>query len=61
MIDEKKMAQNNVEMTIHVNGIIQYLNSLSGGRFVTQNQARDMADYVLVQTKRDIESCPFVY
>ena len=61
MIDEKKMAQNNVEMTIHVNGIIQYLNSLSGGRFVTQNQARDMADYVLVQTKRDIESSPFVY
>lgn len=61
MIDEKKMAQNNVEMTIHVNGIIQYLNSLSGGRFVTQNQARGMADYVLVQTKRDIESSPFVY
>ena len=59
MIDEQKIAQYNVEMAEHTNGVAQYLSALIGGRFVTREQARDMADFVLAQTKRNIESCPF--
>ena len=59
MIDEKKIAQYNMEMAVHANGAAQYLSALIGGRFVTCEQARDMADFVLAQTKRNIESCPF--
>lgn len=59
MIDEKKIAQYNAEMAEHANGAAQYLSALIGGRFVTREQACDMADYVLAQTKRNIESCPF--
>jgi hypothetical protein len=59
MIDEKKVFMHTVEMSEHVNGAAQYLCALIGGRFVTREQARDMADYVLAQTKRNIESCPF--
>ena len=59
MIDEKKIAQYNLEMAEHANGATQYLGALIGGRYVTREQAREMADYVLAQTKRNIESCPF--
>lgn len=59
MIDEYKIAQYNAEMAEHANGVAQYLSVLIGGRFVTREQAREMADYVLAQTKRNIESCPF--
>ena len=59
MIDEKKVFMHTVEMSEHVNGAAQYLSALIGGRFVTREQARDMAYYVLAQTKRNIESCPF--
>ena len=59
MIDEKKIAQYNAEMAEHADGAAQYLSALIGGRFVTREQARDMADYVLAQIKRNIESCPF--
>ena len=59
LIDEKKVFMHTVEMSEHVNGAAQYLSALIGGRFVTREQARDMADYVLAQTKRNIESCPF--
>ena len=59
MIDEKKIAQYNAEMAEHANGAAQYLGALIRGCFVTQEQARDMADYVLAQTKRNIESCPY--
>lgn len=59
MTDEKKIAQYNVEMAAHTNGAAQYLGALIGDRFVTREQARDMADYVLAQTKRNIESYPF--
>lgn len=59
MKDENKIAQYNVEMAEHANGAAQYLGALIAGRFVTREQARDMADYVLAQTKRNIESCPF--
>lgn len=61
MIDEKKVFMHTVEMSEHVNGAAQYLSALIGGRFVTREQARDMADYVLAQTKRNIESCPFAF
>ena len=59
MIDEKKIAQYDFEMAEHANGAAQYLSSLIGGRFVTREQACDMADFVLAQTKKNIESCPF--
>ena len=59
MADENKIAQYNAEMAEHANGAAQYLSALIGGRFVTREQARDMADFVLAQTKRNIESCPF--
>ena len=59
MIDEKKIAQYDFEMSEHANGAAQYLSSLVGGRFVTREQACDMADFVLAQTKKNIESCPF--
>ena len=59
MTDENKIAQYNVEMAEHANGAAEYLGALIAGRFVTREQARDMADYVLAQTKRNIESCPF--
>ncbi len=59
MIDEKKIAQYNAEMAEHADRAAQYLGALIGGRFVTRDQARDMADFVLAQTKRNIESCPF--
>ena len=59
MADDKKIAQYNAEMAEHANGAAQYLGALIAGRFVTREQARDMADYVLAQTKRNIESCPF--
>ena len=59
MINERKIAQYNLEMAERANGAAQYLSALIGGRFVTREQTRDMADYVLAQTKRNIESCPF--
>lgn len=59
MTDEKKIAQYNAEMAEHTNGAAQYLGALIGGKYVTLDQARDMADYLLAQTKRNIESCPF--
>ena len=46
-------------MAAHGNGAAQFLNALIVGRFVAQEQARDMADFVLAQTKRNIESCSF--
>lgn len=59
MIDENKKAQYNSEMLAHANGAAQFLSALIGGRYVTREQARDMADYVLAKTKKDIESNPF--
>ncbi len=59
MVYEQKVFMHEVEMAAHANGAAQYLEALLGGRFVTREQAREMADYVLAQTKRNIESCPF--
>ncbi len=59
MKDEKKIAQYNAEMAVHANGAAQFFDALIGGRFVTREQAREMADFVLAQTKRNIVSCPF--
>lgn len=58
MIVEKKIAQYIIEMVVHANGTAQFLNALIGGKFVMQEQVYDKADYVLVQTKRNIESYP---
>ena len=58
MIIEKKIVQNIIEMVVHVNGTAHFLNALIGGKFVMQKQVYGMADYVLVQTKRNIESYP---
>ena len=59
MVDDRKIAQYNAEMAAHASGAAQYLSNLIGGRFVTRKQAHDMADYVLAQTKKNIENCPF--
>lgn len=59
MIDERRIAQYNLEMAEHANGAAQYLSALIGGKYVTREQTRDMADFVLAQTKKNIESCPF--
>lgn len=59
MTYEKKIAQYNVEMAQHANGAVQYLNAFVNGTSVTREQAREMADYVLAQTKRNIESFPY--
>ena len=50
MADDKKIAQYNAEMVEHAYGAAQYLETLIGGRFVTREQARDKADFVLAQT-----------
>lgn len=59
MVDTLKVLSHTAEMAAHSNGAAQFFDALIGGRFVTREQARDMADYVLAQTKRYIESCPF--
>jgi hypothetical protein len=59
MIDEKKIAQYNAEMAAHADGAVQFIGAIIGGRFVTREQARDMTDFILAQTKRNIESYPF--
>jgi hypothetical protein len=59
MVDNKKILLHNVEMAEHANGAAQFLDALFRGKYVTREQAREMADYVLAQTKRNIESCPF--
>ena len=59
MVDNKKILLHNVEMAEHANGAAQFLDALFRGKYVTREQAREMADYVLAQTKKNIESCPF--
>ena len=50
-MDENKIAQYNLEMTVHANGAAQYLEALLGGRFVTREQTRDMVDYLWYKTQ----------
>ena len=59
MVDEKKVFLHSAEMAEHANGAAQYLGALLGGRYVTNEQTRDMIDYLFAATKRNIESCPF--
>lgn len=59
MIDEKKIAQYKAEMAEHANGAAQYLDAFANGKSVTRKHAREMADYVLAETKKNIESNPF--
>ncbi len=60
MIDKTKIAQYNLEVAEHANGAAQYFRTLIGGRFVTREEAQYIVDFVLVQTKRNIESCHLV-
>ncbi len=60
MVDSQKVLSHTIEMAAHANGAAQFFDALIGGRFVTREQTRDMADFVLAQTKRNIKSCPFV-
>jgi hypothetical protein len=41
MISEKKIAQYNMAMAVHINGAALYLIALIGGKFVTQEQTRE--------------------
>lgn len=59
MVDKQKELIYIAEMAEHANGAAQYLGALLGGRFVTKEQTRDMFDFLLVRTKRNIESCPY--
>jgi len=59
MVDEKKVFLHSAEMAEHANGAAQYLGALLGGRYVTNEQTRDMVDYLFARTKRNIEICPF--
>lgn len=59
MIDEKKIAQYNAEMTEHTDGAIKVFNAIANGKSVSREQDREMADYVLTEIKKNIESCPF--
>ena len=58
MRDKKKITQYNVEMVEQANGAAQYLGVLIADSFMTRNQVRHIADFVLAQTKRNIESVP---
>lgn len=59
MTDDRKIALYYAEMAKHANGAAQYLKALINGKSVTKEQAREMADYVLAETKKNIESNPF--
>lgn len=59
MIDSLRVLSHTAEMAVHANWAAQFFKALIGGRFVTLEQTRDIADYILGQTKRNIESCPF--
>lgn len=59
MVDSQKVLSHTIEMAAHANGAAQFFDALIGGRFVTREQTRDMADFVLAQTKRNIERCSF--
>ena len=58
MTDEKNIAQYNAKTAAHANEDAQFFDALIRGRFVTRKQTRDMTDFVLAQTKRNIERYP---
>ena len=58
MVDEKNILLHSAEMAEHANGADLYLGALLGGKYVTKEQTRDMVDFLLAGTKRNIESCP---
>ncbi len=59
MIDERKIMKHNLEMAEHANGTAQFLGSLIGGQYVSKEQTREVMDFLLASTKRNIESCPY--
>ena len=58
MIDEREILKHNMEMAEHANVAAQFLGSLIGGQYVTNEQTREAMDFLLAWTKRNIESCP---
>lgn len=59
MIDKRKVATHEAEMAKHTNGAALFLDAFFGGKYISNEQAREMLDYILAETKRNIESCPF--
>ena len=59
MIDERKIMKHNLEMAEQANGTAQFLGSLIGGQYVSKEQTREVMDFLLASTKRNIESCPY--
>lgn len=58
MKDIIKVMMHSAEMAEHANGAAQFLGSLIGGQYVTKEQTREAMDFLLVSTKRNIESWP---
>ena len=46
-------------MANHVNGTIQFMEALLGGRYATRGQVRDMVDFLFAGMKRNIENSPY--
>ena len=59
MIEKKKIAQFNAEMGTHANGAAQFLDAFFGGKYISNEKAREMLDYILAEAKKNIECCPF--
>lgn len=47
------------EMAKHANGAEQFLDAFFGGKYISNEKAREMLDYILAEAKRNIESYPF--
>lgn len=59
MVDERKVTTHKAEMAEHLNGAAQFLDSFLRGKYITSEKASEMLDYILAETKRNIESCQF--
>ena len=59
MVDKRKFAMHEVEMAEHVNGAMQFLDAFWGEKYITNEQAGEMLDYILAETKHHIERNPF--
>lgn len=58
MNDERELLKYNLEMAEHANSAAQFLSSVIGGQYVTNEQVHEAMDFLLASTKSIIESCP---
>ena len=58
MNDNEKALVHQLEMAAHSQGFAQFLYNLSGGGFITKDQARETMEFFKAQMKRNIESNP---